>query len=758
MQASFRKAPLALALSLSLSTLPALAAGKLEEVTVTARKVEESLQDAPLAVSAATRNEIEMAAMGDAMAIVQFAPNIVFDEIPTGTVGGGGLSIRGISYQDVEKSFDPTVIIYLDGVPHGTGTNNVTSLLDIERIEVLRGPQGTLFGKNAVGGVINVFRIKPRTGEWAGKVRAQLEDGDTPTYEGVLNIPLGDTLAVKLSAARVETPAYFENITPGGEDGGDSQEDRYGIHLLWEPNDDLTAEFQYNKTQKDGIQTPTLNTSDESKFFCFGLNACGSSKTPYSGDRTKTAGDVPNVFSYDSESYQVNLNYTINSDLDMVLIAAHGEDEEFAILDTDDNPGSIFTGFYESGYEQDSVELRFDYTRDRLSFSGGYFYWKSKMPFWRRGNVSNGFFGFGTGITVDQLYGPQPADNSYCTFALPCNEEFATYGSESDSYFFEANYALTDQLSLIAGARYIDEEKKISKISGNPIFGVTTLPLTRSDRTDSDTIYRLGLRYEFNIDTMMYATYSTGFRSGGFSIRSQSPEVLGAGYDPETLTNYEIGLKTTLFDQRLQLNLAGFYMTYEDIQVELQIAGPGGVGTQSAVINAAEATLYGAEVEVNALLTDNLILNFNMGLLDASYDKFNGKVFEDDTFESDNSDLDLRRAPELNYTVALNYNREVGPGELFGRVSYFWTDEYEGAVTNFPGGQIESYGILDASVNYRFGNWLLGVFGRNLTDEDAWSHNFGVAINRDGSGAWTFVSPRKPRTFGVQLTYTFGDY
>lgn len=737
-----------------------LAALQLEEVVVTARKVEESLQDAPLAVSAATREKIEMASMGDARGIAQFAPNLVFDEIPTGTVGGGGLSIRGVSYQDVEKSFDPTVIITTDGVPGGTGTNNVTSLLDVERIEVLRGPQGTLFGKNAVGGVVNVHRVKPKLGEFAGKVRTRIEDGDTPTIEGVLNVPVSDTLAVKVTGAYIETPAYFKNITPGGKDGGESEEDRFGVHVLWQPTDRLTAEFQYNQTDVEGIQTPTLNTSDATRVFCSAFGQCGSSSTPYSGDRTKTAGDVPNVFTYETSGYQVNVNYALSDNLDLVVIAAHAEDEEYSVLDTDDSPLNIFTGFYESEYEQDSLEVRFDYQNDRIKFTGGYFYWKSDMPFWTRGNVANGLFGTagGVGISVEQLYGAPPEDGSYCTFALPCSEEFASYGTESDSYFFETEYALTDDFYLIAGARYISEDKEISKVSMMPIFGLVTLPQTSSKRTDSDTTYRFGARYEFSDDTLLYGTYSTGFRSGGFSIRSQTPEVLGEGYNPETLINYEVGLKTTLWDQRLRLNIAAFHMVYEDMQVELQIQGPGGVGTQSAVINAAEATIDGLELELTALLTEAITLDFNMGTLDTQYKKFIGKVFEDDTFTSNNKNLDLRRAPELNYTLALNYSGAVGNGELLGRISYFWTDDYEGAVTNFPGGQIESHGLLDASISYRTGNWQFGVYGRNLTDEDAWSHNFGVALNRDGSGLWSFTSPRKPRQWGVEVQYTFGDY
>ncbi len=319
--------------------VPVAAQAQLEEVVVTARKRAESMQDSPLAVSAVTRETIEAAFLGDATGVAQFAPNVVFDDISAGTPGGGGISIRGISYQDVEKTFDPAVLMYLDGVPLGTNTGNAMNLLDIERIEVLRGPQGTLFGKNAVGGVINIHRTKPILGQWAGKARVRVLDEDTSTnLEGVLNIPLGENLAAKVTLAELESPAYFDNVTTGRDEGG-SEETRYGIHLLWEATEALRAEVQYNKSEKDGTLAPMLNINGPLQTHCQLFGACGvGPDRPLSGDRREGAGDLRQDYFLDAEDYQLDLNWDINEYLTGVLIAAHRETDERTRLDFDGSP------------------------------------------------------------------------------------------------------------------------------------------------------------------------------------------------------------------------------------------------------------------------------------------------------------------------------------------------------------------------------------------------------------------------------------
>jgi len=192
------------------------------------------------------------------------------------------------------------------------------------------------------------------------------------------------------------------------------------------------------------------------------------------------------------------------------------------------------------------------------------------------------------------------------------------------------------------------------------------------------------------------------------------------------------------------------------MQQELNIAG-GPTGQQDTVVNASKATIRGAELEIDALLTDTLRVDLNIGYLDAEYDNFMGSLFTDGVVR-DLSYLPLRRAPQWNYTLGLNYSEQVGPGELMGRVSYDWRDDYTTTVTNFPGTQASAFGLLDASLTYRLNAWQVGVYARNLTNEDEYNHALVVAPGIDDSSLFTFATPRAPRTFGMEVTYTFNDY
>ncbi|MFV0276534.1 MAG: TonB-dependent receptor, partial [Parahaliea sp.] len=716
------------------------------EVMVTARKKEESIQDAPVAVSAISKDTIDASFLGDATGIVQYSPNLVFDNISAGTPNGGGISIRGISFQDVEKTFDPTVLIHLDGVPLGTNTGNAMNLLDVERIEVLRGPQGTLFGKNAVGGVINIYRTKPIPGQWAGKVRARAERYHANSLEGLLNVPLGDAAALKLNLAKVEQPGYFRNITTGKREG-DSTEDRYGAHLLWDITDTFRAEVQYNKYEQDGTLAPMLSINSSLADLCAGFGACAQSDDkPLSGDRRKGAGGLIQDYELDSEDYQVDLNWEINDAFSSTLIWAYREIDEVSFLDFDGSPTELFHAYRPNAYEQDSLELRFDYDAGGpLTFTTGYFKWKSELTKW----VNESDISLFIGVPVDA-----------CGFEGPaCSLQEGTAESNSDSFYFEGDYRLSEQWILTAGARYIEETKKLRKTTTLPVFGLTPLPLTSGKRTDDDVIYRLGLRWEPTADLMAYITYSTGFRSGGFSIRASSPEIVNEGFEPETVSNFEIGVKATALDSRLRYAVTAFYMDYDDMQQELNIPLPGpGQGNQDAVMNVGAATIQGLELELSTIINDYFSVDFNGGYLDAEYDEFVGRIFGDGTLNDDNSDLPMRRAPKWTYTAALNYLQDVGEGSLTGRLSWNWRDDYAGTVTDFPGTHVDAYGVLDASMSYQFGNWRIGLFGRNLTDEDQYSHTFVVAPDADDSSLFTFATPRPPRTYGAELVYNFGDY
>ena len=746
---------------------PVFSAAVLEEVIVTARKRLENIQDVPVAVSAISGADIEQAFTLDTTSLQAFAPNVVFDTIEMGTPGGGGFTIRGISYQDVDKGFDPTVLVAVDDVPLATGTGQVFDMIDIERIEILRGPQGTLFGKNVVGGLINIHRTRPKLNEFSGKVRVRA--GEFQKYSGDVLINYGaDTFALKLTGGiERQNKGYIDNL--GGGDVWNRDHDRFGAHLLWEPNDRFSGEAIVDYSKLDGTPSAVFLTDIDSKdVFCFlttvfdslgvppgGVFCSGIPGEPATNDRDMTA------LSYKTwnelEKWQFTLRGTANvtDNHSLTYIGSWLDADDDQALDGDATPYPIYEFRRWGGYTQVTNELRL--SQD----SGSIFTWQVGVyQEWAEGTNNQD--------TVLTLLGCDLGGD-------PCTYEFGRTTSSSYSVYGEGDLALLDdKLVLTAGARYINQTKKLARdVYSYPAAAYDLGPNAGGSRTDSDTIYRVGARYHFNDDVMAYATVSTGFRSGGLSPRAQTAQVLARGYEPETITNYEIGLRTTLLDGSMIFNLTAFHMDYEDMQIELAVpsidefGNTVGTGTQLAIENAGKAQIEGVELDLEWGPTDWWRLYGNVGYLDAKYEELFVNIWGDLDANGvllppqDETQLDLRRAPKWNYGITSVMNWTMSKGVLSGRVSWSWTDDYAATITNYYGSGIPSYGILDASISYELDNWQLSLFGRNLTDEDTWTHSYVVnpirptATDPAPGTLWRFAQRRPPREFGVELLYRF---
>lgn len=732
--ATKRAGMLSVSLGLMASTListgsfAAEGAWAIEEITVMARKREESMQDVPLAVSAVTGDTIEKAFLADSTALAQFAPNVVFDKVEAGTPSGGAFSIRGISYQDVEKGFDPTVLLTIDGIAIGTGTANVMNLLDIESIEILRGPQGTLFGKNAVGGIINVRRKKPEFDTTFGKLRMTAGNYGTNNVEGFVNFG-GEKTALKLNASRYDHDGYWDNLTTGREDG-ERTEGTLDADFRWQPTDTLDIRLKGGYTDVSGTANPTLDISGPSSLWCTLLGQCSSAPgEPVSGDRQKGVTEfLETDLNYEQHSFIFDMNWQLAEDYSLTYIFGWMDSEDDTYFDFDGTALDLYRAYKPTEYTQRSHELRLTHDDDVFSWQAGLYYWNADSFSFNQATV------FGTSLLFDRAWA----------------------SSTSYSVFAESDFRITEKLILTTGFRYIEEKKEIEKYVDDGIGGVTIPEGSTGERTDDDVIYRLGLRYAFSDDLMTYVTYSTGFRSGGFSPRANTLDVLGKGQAPETLHNFEVGLKSEWFENRFQLNGALFSMTYEDMQIETNIPG-GPSGQQQGFDNIGEATINGLELDFVALLTENWTLSGNAGWLDAKYDKFFTDLYGTGT-PADFTDLDLRRAPKFSYSLTSTYTVPLSSGDLSFRAGYNWRDDYEGTLNNHPGTAIEAFGLLDISATYdHHKNWSVSLFARNLTDEDAYSHTFAVTPAADGSSFWVFATPRMPRTYGIELAYSFGE-
>jgi iron complex outermembrane receptor protein len=741
-------------------TAPVLAEGlQLEEVVVTARKREESLSDVPAAITAFSGEQLRNAGFSKATDLDTIAPNMVFDQVTAGSTASSGISLRGVSFQDVEKSFDPAIGVQMDGLYMGTSNGQIFRLLDVERIEVIRGPQGTLFGKNTIGGLINVIRSKP-TGEFGGKVRVGVGRFGEKNIDALLNVG-NETLAAKFVYGMHKTDGYFDNLVTG-EEAGEADVSTATINVLWRPTDTLSLDVLYNRVDDESDTPPLANVSLDftnpngaggSLLTCTGADAlavprfgfcAANADTTQTGDRYVVNQNGSDENFFDMDTFRLQAEWEINDALTAIYVGGIIETEEEQNQDFDATPVTIYHAIRASEYEQMSHELRLQGDMDKLSYVAGVYLWHSEYQ----------------QSQSDVFFAPLPSLDT-------------DYEADSWSFFFEGDYQLTDQLAVTLGARYVDEEKTLS-ISGNGGLptAFSTFPGGRmADGSDpatsgapasnftgpqssswDDTIYRIALKYDWNDSVNTYLSYSTGFRSGGYNGRGASFLPATEAYDPETVSSLEVGLKAELMDGRMSLNIAAFTSDYDDKQEEINVADPSsGTGQSTVVRNAAKASIQGLEVEWNMLLTEGWTVGAFLGLLDAEFDSFQANLGYG---ERDNSDLKLRRVPETSFGVHTTYQTDIGKGEATFSMNYGWKDDYEIAnATNEVQGHIDAHGILNIGADYEIGPIKISAYGRNMSDEDVYTHAFVVAPGP--ANLFAFATPREPRNYGLEVTYSF---
>lgn len=739
----------------------------LEEITVTARKREENIQDVAIAVTALSQTEIERTFARDLKDLASMAPNLVIDDTSQGPGGVAAIYIRGVGVADVEKSFDPAVGVVIDQVFIGANTGSILKSLDIGRIEVLRGPQGTQFGRNTIGGVINVERTKP-TGVFGGKIRAGYGDYDTYNVEGLLNFPITDTLAAKLTATkREQQEGYYDNVVTGHDIGQEDYE-QLGANLLFSPTESIELEYTYNYENTDQDTPPLLNNGQPRHLFCFAYGYCAPSEdSTITGDRYKVASKAirpPKYYdlqthvsspddaidtnfdaNFNTDTHIVELRWDVSDDYRFDAVYGHWNSSETVFTDWDGTPELLYHTDRPGNWEQDSVELRItNGGDDPFSWVGGVFFWKSSFDIELRS-----YIGFAGDVTGDG--NPDILD-------IP---QYGKQDVDSRAVFWEGDYAFTDKWTLTLGGRYTEDEKQ-SAARGQVDTSVPTqagvpvafAPGLNGDPDDDWNQFtpKVGIKYQMTDDAMLYATWTNGYRSGGFNTRVNSYSEAVTPYNEETVESYEVGFKTAWCDNTVRLNGDVFYMKYDDKQEELHLPDTlSGTGQKTVVANASTAEMSGVELELQAEPTDGLYLRANAAYLDASYDEFE---FDDDgdpaTPLVDYSNLDFRRAPEWTGNVDATYEWDVAGNTMWARVAYHYLGEHETNFDNSPELHNDAQHLVDASINYDWGKTRFSLFGRNLTEED------GYMIGYDVAGIWSYSAARPPRTWGVEVTHEFG--
>ncbi len=735
---------IAIAISIALGAIAAAPAahaqganpGALEEITVTARKRTENLQDVSTSITALGASELGRRFDADLQTLSNAAPNLVIDDLQQGPGSPAAISIRGIGTTDVEKNFDPTAGVVVDGIFIGVNSGAMVKALDLQRVEILRGPQGTLFGRNSIAGVINITRIKPTYDELSGAVRAGFGNNGDQQLDGYVSMPIGDSFAFKIGGALRQNDGYYYNRTLG-KDVGEMDFRQVSPSLAWQITDSVEFYYRFDKTWQDQDANTVLNMAQADQVWCFYYDQCARGvQNPQSGDRYTVLqnGDDPYQSYFDSELHIANVSWDISDSYSLDYVFGDFSTDEEVYQDWDGTALTLYHTDRPATWNQQSHELRLTHTGDRLSYTVGAYLWKSD---YRIDLLS--YIGFG-----DFLFG-LPAGT---VLTVP---QTVVQNTDSEAIFFEGDYKFGDAWTLTLGGRYTTDDKDSGLIDPiMPELAVKGSLGNPFEESWSEFTPKASLSYRMNEDLMVYGLYSKGFRAGGFNGRPGTYDAAATPYDPETVDNFEIGSKTEWLNGSLRVNGSVFFMKYDNKQEEQSVPTDAGTGQQTVVVNAASAEILGLEVDFAYRITDAFLLSGNLGLIDAEY-----KELIDPISGTDLSNLDLRRAPPVTATISPSYDLEALGGTFKFQADWRYIGEQQLTFLNSPQGESPSHDVLDASISYSFGNTTVSLWGLNLTDADAWSQAYDVGAAVGFAGLWTYAASRPPMSYGLRLLHTF---
>jgi iron complex outermembrane receptor protein len=711
-------------------TDPSAGAGALETIVVTAQKREENIQTVPIAVTAITGAALENQGITSIQGLANSMPNVQINSF-TNSPDSAVFTIRGVGVNDADPYVGTTVSVVLDGVPVGVNTSALASLFDIDRVEVLRGPQGTLFGANTTGGVINVITKQP-TGEYGGDAQVVVGNFGRLDANIALNFPITDELAGKISLLHSGYDGFFTNVVNGERIGRQDNTDLRGYLKYHGGGYTATLILEYDR-QRDGSQS-SINISDPSQL----LYDPGVSSPGAPTFRRGQSLDQPDENNKDT--YSVTLN------------------QEFATPIGDWVSISNFRK-YESDLYSDDAGLPFP-ALETHRVSDQYQYSEEARSTWQpndRAHVTYGLFGFGQQYVLDQSTKLDGFDKGLGQPQTQFQKNWSISG------FSQGYYKLTDSLQVLAGLRFQHEKTTAVSTTANTFtatpgaysaYGDPIIPgslLTAAGAKDWNNLgYKLGLEDQFTDRTMAYASYTRGFKSGGFTGRIANPQDIGP-FNPEHLDTFEIGVKSDMLERRLRVNADVFYNLYHDMQVTQNITYTDGKNSAS-IVNAGAARTKGVEVELTAVPVESLTLTAYFAGLDARYTKYDTFVLNpvtDQTVAISYAGNRLMNSPKWSGGAGVSYGVAVGSGKaVLSAQDNFTTSKYT-AFDDAPQELVGFINLINATVNWmpQDERWSVGLYGRNLADRKYYGQKLYLA------GTFAIASVGAPLEFGLDLKF-----
>ncbi len=675
---------------------PAQGVSVLEELVVTARRREESLKDVPVAVTAVSAERLEATGAADITTLQQSTPNLTV-QVARGSNSTLISFIRGVGQQDPLWGFEPGVGLYVDDVYIARPQGAVLDIFDIERMEVLRGPQGTLYGRNTIGGAIKYVTAKI-DGEPDLRFKGQLGSYNQRDFIGSAKGMVSENLGVGLTWASFDRDGYGSNLTTGAEHY-DKDVGAARATVEFSPTPDLF--FRLAGDIVTDRSNPRHGHREVAAFNVLNQPIPGGEVLANVYDTRAGAGDKNRV-----ESRGVSLmgEWSASSTLTFKSISAYRAGETAGVIDFDNLPTPFLDIPARYSDHQFTQELQLLYSGDRVQAVGGLFYLSAT------------------------------AAGAFDTVLSQAALTIATAGhvdTESWSAFADVSFDLTDVLTLSVGGRYTQDEKTGVVYRQNfggirsPLFGnpLAVPGLVRSNFSSTDTYEkftpRVSVSYDLSSELTGYVSYSQGFKSGGFDMRADAilTPTSRDGYDPETVDSYEAGLKGYFFDRRLTLNTAVFYAQYRDQQVTLQT--PVGASIASQVLNVGQSHMSGVEVEGVAFLTPDLSANFALGHIKAEFDEYRALNPLTGRVEDFANSRVFQNTPEWTGAFGLTYQRDMGDK---GKISFIPRASYRSDFSMF---EVPSrldqgaYWLYDASLVWTSASdrYKVGLHGKNLGDE-----------------------------------------
>lgn len=750
-----KKKPLAVAVSLSLLSGAAVVKAEeltsssimmLEEIVVTAQKREQNMQDTPISMAAFNANAMEKQNINDIADAAQYMPNVLIAESQGGSTGATA-AIRGSVSINPAITWEPTVGIYVDGVFVAKNVGGLFDVAEMERMEVLRGPQGTLYGKNTVGGAINLVTRKPGD-EFSGTLR--FKAGNYNYQEEYLSVDtgkFGDIASFNLAVNKRDRDGFYKNTDPNRVANGsakrfkelDSTAARFAA--LFDVSDDLEIYYTFDMNEKD-------NTPSYGQFDLLGSKL----------DKRRKAGALDGAKKDTSETkgHALTITWSANDELTFKSISAYRHVKFDDLNDYDGHvapyPAAVgggvsqFHTHRQSETKQASQEFQLVGNYSFVNFVTGLYYFNED---------TDSMNPFDMGVVVENEYGVK---------------------SESYALFGQADWLLTDALTLTTGLRFT-EEKKNAYLYHNDAFGIfdfgtgaNTFAKIRAKDSWSNVSPMVALSYLWSDGLNTYAKVSQGWKAGGFNgeagpdvdpvfdpffniiggtVNRTAAQVFQQSYDPEKVTSYEIGMKARWWDNRLQTNLALFYNDVKDMQVSNYLLA------YSEIHNAGKAVIQGVEIDLALQLSKGLTANMSYGYTDAKYKKYDAVGYNKKTAK-------FPYTPKQSASVGLDYVAKISAGEVHARMDYSIIGSHFifDAPANAAATKVKRYGVLNGRIAIanmpiaESGRQTLevGFWGKNLTNEEYRINGIPVQDNL-GSVVGAVNYYGDPRTFGVDVTY-----